>query len=368
MEKQKESQIENPIYSIDEKNKNCADCNSENPTFISVNHGITLCEKCAQIHLNLGKSISYIRKIDDEYDTYLLSFFTFGSNSKFLNMIEQLKINSSLPIEVKYKTFGMDYYRRLLKAKVLGQKLFDPDFNNPNEIKENIENNYPEFENYELKIEQNNNKKEKKNFFGKIKVFSKNLGNKIQDMHLKDKFLKGTNIAYNNLKKAGHFVAEKSQPATKQIKKGANYVGSHMKDAYVGVKNKISKNKNKDNVRVSFGEMDNNNGENNNRNSDENNNNNNNNNNDNDNNIGIGNNQNLINNPFGVKVDDDNKNNENNENNNNENNEISNNNTNNNENNSNNNNNNNGNNENNMNNNNDNNTNNNNVDLLNLGN
>ena len=235
-------------------------------------------------------------------------------------MIEQLKINSSLPIEVKYKTFGMDYYRRLLKAKVLGQKLFDPDFNNPNEIKENIENNYPEFENYELKIEQNNNKKEKKNFFGKIKVFSKNLGNKIQDMHLKDKFLKGTNIAYNNLKKAGHFVAEKSQPATKQIKKGANYVGSHMKDAYVGVKNKISKNKNKDNVRVSFGEMDNNNGENNNRNSDENNNNNNNNNNDNDNNIGIGNNQNLINNPFGVKVDDDNKNNENNENNNNENN------------------------------------------------
>ena len=307
MENQNESENKNPIYNIDEKNKNCADCNSENPTFISVNHGITLCENCAQIHLNLGKSISYIRKIDDEYDSYLLSFFTFGSNSKFLNMIDQLKINSSLPIEVKYKTFGMDYYRRLLKSKVLGQKLFDPDFNNPNEIKENIENNYPEFENYELKIEQNNNKKEKKNFFGKIKVFSKNLGNKIQDMHLKDKFLKGTNIAYNNLKKAGHFVAEKSQPATKQIKKGANYVGSHMKDAYVGVKNKISKNKNKDNVRVSFGEMDNNNVENNNNGNNEENNNN-------ENNIGSGNNEQLINNPFEIKVKNENISNENSEN------------------------------------------------------
>ena len=355
------SEAKNPIYNIDEKNKNCADCNSENPTFISVNHGITLCEKCAQIHLNLGKSISYIRKIDDEYDSYILSFFTFGSNSKFLNMIEQLKMNSSLPIEVKYKTYGMDYYRRLLKSKVLGQKLFEPDFTNPNEIKENIENNYPEFENYELKIEQGENKKGKQNLFGKIKVFSKNIGNKIQDMHLKDKIVKGTNIAYNNLKKAGHFMAEKSQPATKQIKKGANYVGSHMKDAYKDIKNKISKKKNKDNVRVSFGEMDNNNPENNNNDKNEENNNN-------ENNIGTGNNEQLMNNPFGMNVSDENKTNENSENSTNNTN-----NTNNNENNTNNENNNN-NNENNTNTNNDNNTNTNNgnntnnqVDLLNLG-
>ena len=45
-------------------------------------------------------------------------------------MIEQLKINSFLWIEIKYKTFGMDYYRRLFKSKLLGQKLFSPDFNN----------------------------------------------------------------------------------------------------------------------------------------------------------------------------------------------------------------------------------------------
>ena len=358
MENQNESENKNPIYNIDEKNKNCADCNSENPTFISVNHGITLCENCAQIHLNLGKSISYIRKIDDEYDSYLLSFFTFGSNSKFLNMIDQLKINSSLPIEVKYKTFGMDYYRRLLKSKVLGQKLFDPDFNNPNEIKENIENNYPEFENYELKIEQSDNKKGKKNIFGKIKVFSKNLGNKIQDMHIKDKIVKGTNIAYNNLKKAGHFVAEKSQPATKQIKKGANYVGTHVKDAYIDIKNKISKNKNKDNVRVSFGEMDNNNIENNNNGNNEENNNN-------ENNIGSGNNEQLINNPFEIKVKNENISNENSENSTNNTNNM-----NNNENNTNNDNNtntNNVNNDNNNNNKNNDNNNNNQVDLLNLG-
>ena len=172
-----ESEIPNEnrllIYNIDEKNSKCADCSSENPSKISINHGITLCETCSQAHEKLGKSISYIRNIDEDLDSYLLSFLTLGSNSKFYNMIEQLKINSSLPIEIKYKTNGINYYRRLLKAKVLGQKLFEPDFDNPNEIIENIENNYPEFENYELKNDEVKKKRKKKiwKFFWENKRF-----------------------------------------------------------------------------------------------------------------------------------------------------------------------------------------------------
>ena len=244
-----ESEIPNEnrllIYNIDEKNSKCADCSSENPSKISINHGITLCETCSQAHEKLGKSISYIRNIDEDLDSYLLSFLTLGSNSKFYNMIEQLKINSSLPIEIKYKTNGINYYRRLLKAKVLGQKLFEPDFDNPNEIIENIENNYPEFENYELKTDEVKKKEKKKfgNFFGKIKGFSKNISEKIQDMHIKDKLKKGTVNAYSGIKKATHYMSEKSQPATKQIKKGVNYVGSHVKDAYQDLKKKIVKGK-----------------------------------------------------------------------------------------------------------------------------
>ena len=64
-----ESEIPNEnsllIYNIDENNKKCADCSCENPTKVSINHGITLCETCSQAHEKLGKSISYIRKIDD---------------------------------------------------------------------------------------------------------------------------------------------------------------------------------------------------------------------------------------------------------------------------------------------------------------
>ena len=282
-----ESEIPNEnrllIYNIDEKNSKCADCSSENPSKISINHGITLCETCSQAHEKLGKSISYIRNIDEDLDSYLLSFLTLGSNSKFYNMIEQLKINSSLPIEIKYKTNGINYYRRLLKAKVLGQKLFEPDFDNPNEIIENIENNYPEFENYELKTDEVKKKEKKKfgNFFGKIKGFSKNIGEKIQDMHIKDKLKKGTVNAYSGIKKATHYMSEKSQPATKQIKKGVNYVGSHVKDAYQDLKKKIIKGKNKDIVRVDVDDNNNNNNDNNNNN---NNNNNNDNNDDNNNN------------------------------------------------------------------------------------
>ena len=286
-----ESEIPNEnrllIYNIDEKNSKCADCSSENPSKISINHGITLCETCSQAHEKLGKSISYIRNIDEDLDSYLLSFLTLGSNSKFYNMIEQLKINSSLPIEIKYKTNGINYYRRLLKAKVLGQKLFEPDFDNPNEIIENIENNYPEFENYELKTDEVKKKEKKKfgNFFGKIKGFSKNIGEKIQEMHIKDKLKKGTVNAYSGIKKATHYVSEKSQPATKQIKKGVNFVGSHVKDAYQDLKKKIVKGKNKDIVRVDVDDNNNNNNDNNNNNNNDNNNNNNVNNNDNNNNI-----------------------------------------------------------------------------------
>ena len=297
-----ESEIPNEnrllIYNIDEKNSKCADCSSENPSKISINHGITLCETCSQAHEKLGKSISYIRNIDEDLDSYLLSFLTLGSNSKFYNMIEQLKINSSLPIEIKYKTNGINYYRRLLKAKVLGQKLFEPDFDNPNEIIENIENNYPEFENYELKTDEVKKKEKKKfgNFFGKIKGFSKNIGEKIQEMHIKDKLKKGTVNAYSGIKKATHYVSEKSQPATKQIKKGVNFVGSHVKDAYQDLKKKIVKGKNKDIVRVDVDDNNNNNDNNNDNNNNDNNNNNNNNNDNNNNNNNDNNNNNNVNN------------------------------------------------------------------------
>ena len=298
-----EKESENLIYSIDEENLKCADCNSPNPTFISVNNGITICSNCVEFHKKLGNSISFIRKIDDKLDSYILNFFTLGSNSKFHNMIENLKINNELPIYIKYKTYGVDYYRRLLKAKVLGQKLINKDFNDPNKIKENIENNYPEFKNYKIKDEDFNyiyqNKNNNKTFFDKIKFF-----NKKDNKNNKEKNKKGdSNIDFNtkqDIKKEEINMIGKNKPSTSRIIKGVNYIGEHVKGAYQDLKNKIIKNKNDKN----YVEIDINNENKNNNNNNNNNHNNNNNNNNIDNIKGE-----MINNPLNMIIDTKNNNN-----------------------------------------------------------
>ena len=92
----------NPILDLYEANRKCADCNSENPRMISVNNGITLCEKCSEEHKKLGNSISYIRKLTDPIDEYILKFYKKGGNGKFKFTCDTLKIDSTLPIEKKY--------------------------------------------------------------------------------------------------------------------------------------------------------------------------------------------------------------------------------------------------------------------------
>ena len=54
----------NPILDLYEANRKCADCNSENPRMISVNNGITLCEKCSEEHKKLRKFNIIYKKIN----------------------------------------------------------------------------------------------------------------------------------------------------------------------------------------------------------------------------------------------------------------------------------------------------------------
>ena len=42
----------------------CLDCQAENPTFMSVNNAIFLCENCSKIHKRLGDNISKIKYTD----------------------------------------------------------------------------------------------------------------------------------------------------------------------------------------------------------------------------------------------------------------------------------------------------------------
>ena len=75
-----------------------------------------------------------------------------GSNTKFKRFLAQENVDTSLPIKSKYKTQALNYYRKYLKAKVEGKEEIKIDFKDPNEIKEDTDDIYPEFnKNYIVK-------------------------------------------------------------------------------------------------------------------------------------------------------------------------------------------------------------------------
>ena len=144
-EEEKKSDKVNIIYSIDEQNKLCVDCGSENPTKVSINNGILICENCAKEHELLGSSISYLKNINDDYDEFLINFIVLGSNTKFKRFLTNEKVDLNLPIKDKYKTQAVNYYRKNLKAKVEGKDEIKKEYKDPNEILNDLDDNYPEF-------------------------------------------------------------------------------------------------------------------------------------------------------------------------------------------------------------------------------
>jgi hypothetical protein len=214
------------ILSIDEENNKCADCGKENPTKVSVNNGIVICEGCAAEHTQLGPTISFVRELSDFFDEYLLNYFVLGGNSKFKRFVTEENLDSSLPINQKYLTKACNLYRINLKRKVQGNKLLEKNYENPNEILENPENHFPEFENYIIKgaPQENQTKMEQaKKVLGNIGSGLFSFGKKM----------------YSGVKQGANYVAVKAQPATTQIKKGAVYMGHQVGGAYTNLKNKI---------------------------------------------------------------------------------------------------------------------------------
>ena len=233
-------QYKDIILSIDEENIKCADCGKENPIKVSVNNGIILCEGCALQHLELGPNVSYIRDLSGEFDEYLLNYFTLGGNSKFKKFLKEENVDASLPINKKYLTKACEFYRINLKRKVQGIDLLKKKYENPNEIVENMENNFPEFEDYVVKNQkQNQNQK-----LGQAKKLIGNIGSGL--------FSFGKKV-YSGVKQGANYVAVKAQPATNKIKKGAVFMGHQVGGVYTNIKNKIAslnKGQQKENVEV----------------------------------------------------------------------------------------------------------------------
>ena len=145
-EEEKLSEKINIIYSIDEENKKCVDCGAENPTKVSINNGVIICEGCSKQHEELGHSISFIKNINDDFDEFLINFIVMGSNTKFKRFLTKEKVDTNLPIKSKYKTQAVNYYRKNLRDKIEGKKETEKNYKDANElIEEEEENIFPEF-------------------------------------------------------------------------------------------------------------------------------------------------------------------------------------------------------------------------------
>ncbi len=116
------------IASLSGNNK-CLECGYDNPNWVSFPFSVFLCPKCARLHKNFKKPFK-IKSIEvsdfTEYETKLLSI---GGNSRYLNLMNEYKIDLKEPtIENKYLTVISEYYILLLKAEI--EKLLN---NNSNE-------------------------------------------------------------------------------------------------------------------------------------------------------------------------------------------------------------------------------------------
>ena len=223
------------VLSADETNKKCVDCKKGKATCISVNNGITLCGECANLHVSFGKGISFVHPIDDEWDTYLLTFLKKGGNAKFVAFCDENGI-SSMPPENRYMTRAVDYYRRNLKADVLNLGKISKDYAKAEELIDNPINCFPEFTNYVLPSQNKPKEPEPNAVVGWLKKMSISITTGAKS--LKEKF-KATKFAQQltianekvgeQLKKAGTYIAEKS-----------TVVGEKMKIKYADLKTKIA--------------------------------------------------------------------------------------------------------------------------------
>ena len=152
--KMKEIKLKNKnlIYKIDEENYNCVDCGTPQSNYISINNGVTLCDNCAEIHKKFGQNISFLLNINDELDEYLFNFIVFGSNTKFKRFLEKENVDKNLNPKRKYKTNAVVFYRKSLKNKVEGKKLPIKNYDNPNELYTNDDDNEGFNDFYDYKI------------------------------------------------------------------------------------------------------------------------------------------------------------------------------------------------------------------------
>ena len=106
-------EVMHKLFEKDYENKVCVECKSPMPSYVSINNAILLCDQCAERHMKLGYNVSYVRHLASEWDPYLFSYLERGGNSRFIRLSKTYGLDD-IPIEQKYKTRIVEYYRLLV--------------------------------------------------------------------------------------------------------------------------------------------------------------------------------------------------------------------------------------------------------------
>ena len=106
-------EVMHKLFEKDYENKVCVECKSPMPSYVSINNAILLCDQCAECHMKLGYNVSYVRHLASEWDPYLFSYLERGGNSRFIRLSKTYELDD-IPIEQKYKTRIVEYYRLLV--------------------------------------------------------------------------------------------------------------------------------------------------------------------------------------------------------------------------------------------------------------
>ena len=103
-----------------ELNKECFDCGSCYPEYISINNGVFICNNCIKIHNKFPKEISLTLKNNlSSLNNKELEFMYLGGNQNLINFIHNYfpELNQ-FSKDIFYQTKAMQYYRDYLNYLV----------------------------------------------------------------------------------------------------------------------------------------------------------------------------------------------------------------------------------------------------------